>query len=107
MRNQNQSSDSEARRKELAAIVQAGMAQLPEPERITLVLADMHELSYEEIARRTRVPIGTVRSRLSGARLRLRDYMLKNQDLLSAQYRYSARSSGEFRQPVVTPGSSR
>ncbi len=107
MGNRNQHLNPETLRGGLAAVVQAGVAQLPEPERLTLMLADMHGLSYDEIAQRTRVPVGTVRTRLSGARLHLRTYLLKHQDLLASQYRYPARVSGEFSQPTATTASSR
>lgn len=48
------------------------VAQLPPCYRDVLVLSDMGGLSYEEIGDRLGVPIGTVRSRLSRARGRVR-----------------------------------
>ena len=45
---------------------------LPPEFRAVVVLADMQELSYEEVARVLRCPIGTVRSRLHRARAMLR-----------------------------------
>jgi len=54
---------------------------LPEEFRETLVLSDVEELSYEEIASVTGVPIGTVKSRLFRARQalqrRLYDYAVE------------------------------
>ena len=41
---------------------------LPEPFRVVVVLADMHGCTYQEIAQRLHVPIGTVRSRIARAR---------------------------------------
>ena len=41
---------------------------LPEPLRETIVLRELHELGYREIADVTDVPIGTVMSRLHRAR---------------------------------------
>lgn len=46
------------------------LRQLPEPLREVLILREMHELSYEEIAQVLRIPVGTVRSRLFTARQR-------------------------------------
>lgn len=43
---------------------------LPDPFRETVILRDLHGLSYREIAERTKVPIGTVMSRLARARSR-------------------------------------
>jgi len=44
------------------------LMSLPEEYRITLLLVDIEELSYEEAAETLECPIGTVRSRLSRAR---------------------------------------
>lgn len=54
-----------------AARLEAAIAALPLPFRETLVLRDVQELDYREIARVTDVPIGTVMSRLARARGRL------------------------------------
>jgi RNA polymerase sigma factor (sigma-70 family) len=47
------------------------IAALPVPFRETVILRDLHGLSYREISERTKVPIGTVMSRLARARSRL------------------------------------
>jgi RNA polymerase sigma factor (sigma-70 family) len=47
------------------------IAELPVPFRETLVLRDVQGLDYREIAEVTKVPIGTVMSRLARARRRL------------------------------------
>lgn len=44
------------------------IAQLPAEQRSTLLLVALEDLTYEEAARITGVPVGTVRSRLSRAR---------------------------------------
>ena len=54
-----------------AARLQAAIAALPLPFRETLVLRDVQGLDYREIAEVTKVPIGTVMSRLARARRRL------------------------------------
>jgi RNA polymerase sigma factor (sigma-70 family) len=48
--------------------VRGVIGDLPEPFRETLVLREIEELSYREIAQVTGVPVGTVMSRLSRAR---------------------------------------
>ena len=58
------------RRGDIAALRSAIQA-LPEPLRITLVLRDLEALSYRDIALATKVPPGTVMSRLARARARL------------------------------------
>lgn len=52
---------------------------LPEPFREALVLRELEELSYREIAELTGAPIGTVMSRLARARAILTDQLLGEQ----------------------------
>jgi RNA polymerase sigma factor (sigma-70 family) len=56
---------------ENATLLETAIATLPAPLRETLVLREVHELSYREIAEVTEVSIGTVMSRLARARGRL------------------------------------
>ncbi len=51
--------------------LQAALDSLPEPMREMIVLHDLEDLSYREIADVAGIPIGTVMSRLSRARARL------------------------------------
>jgi RNA polymerase sigma-70 factor, ECF subfamily len=53
---------------ELAEQVRNAIAQLPPHYRDPVILYELHELSYLEIAEICRIDIGTVRSRLSRAR---------------------------------------
>jgi len=59
-----------------AAMLRATIEQLPEPFRETLILRELEELSYKEIAAIARVPIGTVMSRLARARQMLAELLL-------------------------------
>ncbi|MFN8035149.1 MAG: sigma-70 family RNA polymerase sigma factor [Acidimicrobiia bacterium] len=52
--------------------VQAALAALPEEFRVAVVLCDVAELSYDEIASAVGVPVGTVRSRIHRGRSLLR-----------------------------------
>ena len=63
-------------------------ATLPEEQRSVLVLIAVEDLSYEEAARVLGVPIGTVMSRLSRGRERLRHLM--NGEINSARRRRNA-----------------
>jgi RNA polymerase sigma-70 factor (ECF subfamily) len=53
--------------------VMNALAELPVPYREMILLSDMEELSYKEIAEVLAVPIGTVMSRLSRGRKMLRE----------------------------------
>lgn len=54
--------------KQIAEVVNAAMAALPEELRMAISLREMDGLSYEEIAQALDCPIGTVRSRIFRAR---------------------------------------
>jgi RNA polymerase sigma-70 factor (ECF subfamily) len=71
---------------ELSAAIQRGLAELPEDQRIVLILSDIQGLAYEEIAQITGIQLGTVKSRLSRARAKLRD-ILRAGELLPLKYR--------------------
>ena len=55
--------------------LQRCLLRLPEDQRVVLLLVSLEDLSYEEVAKITGVPLGTVMSRLSRARSRLRELM--------------------------------
>jgi RNA polymerase sigma-70 factor (ECF subfamily) len=55
--------------------VARALEQLPPEQREVLLLVALEDLKYEEVARVLQVPIGTVMSRLSRARERLRKIM--------------------------------
>jgi RNA polymerase sigma-70 factor (ECF subfamily) len=59
--------------------VRALLAALPEPFREAIVLRDINDLSYQEIAEVVGAPIGTVMSRLGRARSMLRAAWLKSE----------------------------
>ena len=67
--------ESLARSREIDT-VRGVIAGLPEPFRETLVLREMEDMSYREIATMTGVPIGTVMSRLARAREMLAKLLL-------------------------------
>lgn len=62
---------SEAQRRLITAEIQEALDALPEDYRTMIVLADVEELSYKEIAEIVGCPIGTVMSRLHRARKKM------------------------------------
>src|ERR1700755_2173588 len=57
----------------VASEIQAALEQLPDDHRTVVILADVEELSYKEIAEVMGCPIGTVMSRLHRARKALQE----------------------------------
>jgi len=55
--------------------LQRCLLQLPEEQRTVLLLVSMEDMSYEQVARVTGSPLGTVMSRLSRARSRLQQLL--------------------------------
>ena len=55
--------------------VRKAITRLPEEERILIVMRDLEEMSYEEITEITGVKAGTVKSRISRGRHRLRGFL--------------------------------
>ena len=82
-----ESPDDFAQRRELAAAIQHGLTALPDEQRIVLILSDIQGLAYEEIAQITNTNLGTIKSRLSRGRARLRE-VLKAGELLPTRYRH-------------------
>ncbi len=82
-----ESPESYAERMELNQFIEMGIHALPPEQRLVLVLCDIHGYAYEEIAEIADLPMGTVKSRISRARLRLRDYLLNKPELLPSAFR--------------------
>lgn len=61
---------------EIRARVEDELREVPEPYRTTVVLRDLEEMSYEEIAEITEVSLGTVKSRLTRGREALRQRLV-------------------------------
>lgn len=74
-------------RAELNAWIEAGIKTLPPDQRMVLVLCDVHGYAYGEIAALIDQPMGTVKSRISRARARLRDYLVRCPELLPSTFR--------------------
>ena len=60
---------------EVALDLQRCLMRLPEDQRAVLLLVTLEDMPYAEVAGVLRIPVGTVMSRLSRARSRLRELM--------------------------------
>jgi RNA polymerase sigma-70 factor, ECF subfamily len=78
-----------------------GLADLPDDQRVVLLLISVEDFSYEEAARILGVPIGTVMSRLSRGRERLRQYMNGNWVQTRSLRPKRQRLSSNSRRPVI------
>ena len=67
-----------AERTEVREQIETGLRQLPLEYRQVLILREMHQLSYEEIGQARCLDSGTVKSRISRGRKRLRKFLLES-----------------------------
>ena len=67
----------ELERKERLNLIRQAIDSLPPAQKMVVVLRDIEELSYDDIANITGYSLGTVKSRLSRARLDLRKKLVK------------------------------
>jgi RNA polymerase sigma-70 factor, ECF subfamily len=73
--------EATAARYETAEVIQQALQRLPPDQRMVVVLCDVQGMSYEEAAVVLDVAMGTVKSRLSRARARLRDELVARGEL--------------------------
>lgn len=72
---------------ELEHAIQHCLDALPNEFRTVVVLADIQGMDYSEVATSIRVPLGTIKSRLARARLRLRECLRSFEELLPQTFR--------------------
>jgi RNA polymerase sigma-70 factor (ECF subfamily) len=72
---------------ELEHAIQHCLDTLPVDFRTVVVLADVQGMDYSEVATAARVPLGTIKSRLARARLRLRECLRGFEELLPSSFR--------------------
>lgn len=81
------SPEEEAEADELEHAIQHCLEGLPVEFRTVVVLSDLQGMDYKEVAATVRVPLGTIKSRLARARLRLRECLQGFWELLPATFR--------------------
>ena len=83
----NMTPEQQAEATELEHAIQHCLEGLPLEFRTVVVMADLQGLDYTEVATATRAPLGTIKSRLARARLRLRECLQDFWELLPAAFR--------------------
>lgn len=81
------SPEDEVERAELDQMLQSCLLQLPEEFRSVVLMVDVEGLDYQEVSLAIGKPLGTVKSRLARARLKMRDCLQQHRELLPSLYR--------------------
>ncbi len=79
--------EDQVERQELQSAIQHCLDNLPEEFRAAVVMVDVQGLNYFEASQASGKPIGTIKSRLARARLRLRDCLNGFSELLPSGFR--------------------
>ena len=87
LRSPEEGPEAQAQRVEMMHAIEHCLDDLPDDQRITAVLRDVEGYDYSEIAEITASSLGTVKSRLSRARTKLRDCLQGFRELLPVEYR--------------------
>ena len=85
--------EGQAEADELEHAIQHCLDNLPVEFRAVVVLADLQGLDYSEVAAALRAPLGTVKSRLARARIRLQECLQGFAELLPAAFRLNEERS--------------
>ena len=83
----NGTPEDETERLELARALQRCLDQLPPEFRVVVALVDIQGMDYVEAAESMAKPLGTVKSRLARARMRMRDCLQGFWELLPESFR--------------------
>ena len=83
----NMTPSQQAEANEVEHAIQHCLNNLPLEFKTVVVMADIQGMDYTEVASAIRVPLGTIKSRLARARLRLRECLQGFAELLPASYR--------------------
>ncbi|MBP6017205.1 MAG: sigma-70 family RNA polymerase sigma factor [Candidatus Promineofilum sp.] len=94
LRSPSEGPEAHRQRVELALMIERCLKDLPDDQRIVTVLGDVEGYDYQQIAEITSVSLGTVKSRLSRARAKLRDCLQEvGGELLPSAYRLETRGT--------------
>jgi RNA polymerase sigma-70 factor, ECF subfamily len=92
MADPNSSPEEQMDKEELEHAIEHCLQALPLEFRTVVVMADVEGLDYTDVATSMHIPLGTIKSRLARARLRLRECLQGFWELLPAAFRLDDRS---------------
>ena len=75
---------------QLEKAIQSCLNNLDEKFKAVIVMVDISGQDYETVADAIQTPVGTVKSRLSRARLKMQECLRRSRELLPAKYRLNA-----------------
>ncbi|MFP4321337.1 MAG: RNA polymerase sigma factor [Anaerolineales bacterium] len=78
--------EGHAQRGELRSAIERCLAALSPDQRLVIMMADVQDYAYDEIAQAADISLGTVKSRISRARANLRACLQTAGELLPAKY---------------------
>ena len=81
-----ESPEDYAVRREMGQSIQQGLDSIPHDQRLALVLIDVQGFGYEEAAGVMGISVGTVKSRLSRGRARVRNFLRDRPGVLPSRY---------------------
>lgn len=101
-----ESPDAHALRRELSIYLERALTALPDDQRMVVLLADVQGLDYQEVADTMGIALGTVKSRLSRARAKIRQALADDapaRELFERYLRLEDVSDGDQAALPVTP----
>lgn len=98
------SPEQRVQHQERGAWIQAGLDRLEPDFRAVLILRDIEQMEYQQIAEVLELPVGTVKSRLFRARLGLREHLSKLESEQAGGSKASADAEGAAPPAASPPG---
>ena len=102
--------DAHALRRELSIYLERALTALPEDQRMVVMLVDVQGLDYHEVANSLDIALGTVKSRLSRARAKIRQSLADDpsaRELFERYLRFQEQNedgqTGASTNPTVDP----
>ena len=101
-----ESPDAHALRRELSIYLERALTALPDDQRMVVLLVDVQGLDYHEVAEAMGIALGTVKSRLSRARAKIRQALADDapaRELFERYLRLEEEDEGDRAAVPVTP----